>query len=108
MHTMAPPHQYIKHTNPTGLLTPPPSPYTMAGSAPRHAPSSRSLGSSQLIPAYSMTSGALSQQSGSNGCSTGSSSCSHPNNYHQPQNCRCKKGMNIYCTACRALCFSHC
>ncbi|KAH7343613.1 hypothetical protein B0J17DRAFT_713782 [Rhizoctonia solani] len=31
---MAPPHQYIKHTNPTGLFTPPPSPYTMAASAP--------------------------------------------------------------------------
>ncbi|EUC62359.1 hypothetical protein RSOL_417520 [Rhizoctonia solani AG-3 Rhs1AP] len=90
MHTMVH-EQYLtsKHTSPTGLFTPPPSPYTLAGSAP------------------SMSTGAHSQQSNSNGCKMGASTCSHSDKYHQPQNCRCKRSMNIYCSACRTWCYTH-
>ncbi|QRW16185.1 GNL3L/Grn1 putative GTPase [Rhizoctonia solani] len=73
-----------KHSSLTGLFTPPPSPYAMAGSVPRYTLSYGSV-RAQLTYLTSSTSGALSQQSGSNGCKVGSAACSHPEQYHQPQ-----------------------
>ncbi|CEL59722.1 hypothetical protein RSOLAG1IB_03655 [Rhizoctonia solani AG-1 IB] len=92
MLTLASPYlsQYtIKYTNPTGLFTPPSSPYAMAGYAP------------------SSTSGALSQQTGTNGCKMGSTACPHSEKDHQPRECRCGRGLNIFCKACRAFCYTH-
>ncbi|QRV72573.1 hypothetical protein RhiJN_00587 [Ceratobasidium sp. AG-Ba] len=95
-----------------GLLTPPPSPEmystTTTSNNSRHDSAARSLFAPQLMcpptPPYSSSAPRQNQ----NGCSVGSTSCSHDKAYHQPQQCRCRRGLNILCTRCKTFCYQHC
>ncbi|KAG8712600.1 hypothetical protein FRC08_014315 [Ceratobasidium sp. 394] len=95
------------------LPTPPPSPYSAMSSAAtnaRHASAAQPQCVPQLM--FPPTSSYSSSSAGSarpnqNGCTVGAVSCNHDKSYHQPQACRCRRGLNVYCTRCKAFCYSH-
>ena len=94
------------------LPTPPPSPYSEMSSAAtnaRHAPAAHPQCNPQLMfppTSYSSSSAGFARPN-QNGCSVGAVSCNHDKSNHQPQQCRCRRGLNVYCTRCKALCYSH-